>query len=597
MASEASQKIKNLRKVMAAASVDAYIIPSADPHQSEYPPEYWSGRSWISGFTGSAGTVVVTADHAGLWTDSRYFLQAGLQLKGSGLVLHKLLAQAQAEYVEWICSKLKSGQTVGCDFWCFSLAQIQAFDKKFSEKGIQLKDCGDLLETIWSDRPGYSKEMLYEHPVKYAGVSREAKLKSIRSEMKKYGVDYYLISALDEVSYLLNLRGKDVHCNPVFMAYLLVSANGADLYIPDGKIDDPLRKKLNAAGVREVRYNEMAAAISNLKEGVKVMVDQSTLNAKLALILPKHSLVNVTSPVMLMKASKNLVEIGHIRKAMEKDGVALVKSFMWLESMMKKKKLITEYEFARQIGFFRSQQALYVGESFDAIVGYAANGAIIHYRPEKETSAIIKAKGILLVDSGGQYMDGTTDITRTIAMSPPSIEIKKQFTAVLMGNIALSDAVFPEKTKGIQLDILARQYLWKLSLNYSHGTGHGVGYFMNVHEPPQGFVTAWNQRGQAEMVVGMLTSNEPGYYKEGSHGIRIENLVLNMLHSGTPEGRFLKFETVTLFPIDTSLIYSPMMTRQSVAWLNAYHKEVYKRLAPYLDNNEKKWLKGKCKSL
>lgn len=594
MANEASKKIKDLRRVMVSNGIDAYVIPSADPHQSEYPPDHWSGRTWISGFTGSAGTVVVTSNHAGLWTDSRYFLQAEFQLKGSGIILHKLIAQAQAEYIDWICSQLKSGQTLGCDFWCFSLAQIQAFDKKLTEKGIKLKDSGDLLETVWNDRPGFKKDAIYEHPLKYAGTSREAKLKLIRSEMKKAGADYFLISALDEISYLLNLRGKDVHCNPVFMAYLLVSMTDSDLFIPAGKIEDPLRKKLSDAGIHERAYDEITGVFENMKSDKKIMVDQSSMNAKLALKLPKNSILNITSPVMVMKAIKNNTEIGHIRTVMEKDGVALVKAFMWLESTLHKSQKLTEYEFAQQLGVFRSEQAHYVGESFDAIVGYASNGAIIHYRPEKESSAIIKSKGILLVDSGGQYIDGTTDITRTVALSPANLEVKRQFTAVLMGHIALSDAIFPEKTKGIQLDILARQYLWKLGLNYSHGTGHGVGFFMNVHEPPQGFVTAWNQRGQAEMLIGMLTSNEPGYYKEGSHGIRTENLVLNTFHSETVEGKFLKLETVTLFPIDTSLIHSPMMTRQAVDWLNAYHKEVFTRLSPHLDSNEKKWLKKKC---
>lgn len=597
MAKETSQKIRDLRHAMKNAQVDAYVIPSADPHQSEYPPEYWSGRSWISGFTGSAGTVVVTSNHAGLWTDSRYYLQAEMQLKGSGIELHKLIAQAQAEYIDWLCKTLKEGQTVGCDFWCFSLAQIQAFDKKLTEKGIRLKDCGDLLESFWGDRPEYSRELIYEHPVKYSGKSREAKLKLIRAEMKKADTDFYLISALDEISYLLNLRGKDVHCNPVFMSYLLVGKTDAELFIPAGKTTEAIKRKLADAAIKERAYGEIDGVIESIEPGIKIMVDQSSLNAKLALKLPKNSIVNVTSPVMVMKAIKNQTEVGHIRKVMEKDGAALVRAFMWLEDGLKKSKKISEYEFAQQLGHFRAQQELYVGESFDAIVGYNANGAIIHYRPEETTSAQIKPKGILLVDSGGQYMDGTTDITRTIALSPAGPEIKKQFTAVLMGHIALCDAVFPEKTKGIQLDILARQYLWKLNLNYSHGTGHGVGFFMNVHEPPQGFVTAWNQRGQAEMLEGMLTSNEPGYYKEGSHGIRTENLVLNAFHSETPEGKYLKFETVTLFPIDTNLIYSPMMTRQAVSWLNAYHKEVYKRLSPYLDSKEKSWLKKKCVSL
>ncbi len=597
MSNMETAKTKNLRLQMKESGIDAYIIPSADPHQGEYVPDYWSGRSWISGFTGSAGTVVVTANHAGLWTDSRYFLQAEQQLKPNGMVLHKLVAQAQAEYIDWISETLSSGQTVGCDFWCFSLSQIQAFDKKLSAKGIKLKDCGDLLAGFWKDRPGLSTELVYEHPLKYAGKNRDAKLKSVRQEMKKQAADYFLLSALDEISYLLNLRGRDVHCNPVFIAYLLVSQTDVELFIPDGKILPELGKKLNESGILVRNYNTIVNRLGILKSGIKIMVDPGSLNAKLSLKLPKNSLIPVTSPVMTMKAIKNKTEISHIRTVMEKDGVALLKSFMWLEDQLKQGAKITEYDFAMQIAYFRSRQALYVGESFDAIVGYAANGAIIHYRPEKESSALIKAKGILLVDSGGQYMDGTTDITRTIALSAPTIEVKKQYTAVLMGHIALSDAVFPEKTKGIQLDALARQYLWKLSLNYGHGTGHGVGFFMNVHEPPQGFVTAWNQRGQSEMLEGMLTSNEPGFYKEGSHGIRIENLVLNAVHSEEAGDKFLKFETVSLFPIDLSLIHQTMMTKQAIQWLNAYHKEVLKRLSPYLDNREKKWLKEKCKTL
>ena len=597
MSSPIPKRIAGLKSAMSRAAIDAYIIPTADPHQSEYVPTYWGTREWITGFTGSAGSAVITANHAGLWTDSRYFLQATSQLKGTGVQLHKLVAQAQAEYIDWICSQLKPGQTVGCDFWCFSLSQIQAFDKKLTEKGLLLKDCGDLLSEVWENRPELSREVVYEHLVKFAGKTREVKLNFIRAEMKKLQVEYFLITALDEIAHLLNLRGKDVHCNPVFIAYLLLGPERSDLFIAEGKIDPSLELKLKEAGIELKPYEEINSAINSIKKGNRVLIDQSTLNAKLALQLPKGSLVNEASPVMKLKAIKNKAEIGHIRKVMEKDGVALLKAFMWLESILKKRKNCTEYEFAQKIGEFRAARPNYVGESFDAIVGYQENGAIIHYKPDEKNSATIKSKGILLVDSGGQYLDGTTDITRTIALSKPGPEVKKHFTAVLMGHIALADVVFPEGTKGIQLDVLSRQYLWKQSLNFAHGTGHGVGYFMNVHEPPQGFVSAWNQRGQTEMMEGMLTSNEPGYYKEGSYGIRIENLVLNAFHSKGPTGRFLKLETVSLFPIDLNLVYTPMMNRQTVDWLNAYHKEVYKRLSPHLDAKEKKWLKQKCKTL
>ncbi len=590
-------RIGAVRAIMESNKVDAYIIPTADPHQSEYVPDHWSHRNWISGFTGSAGTVIITASHAGLWTDSRYFLQANQQLKGSRIALHKLKVQTQAEYLDWICSQLKPGQVVGCDFWCFSYSQIQMFDKILTAKGLILKDTGDLVGQIWGDRPGFNDEVIYEHAPKLAGSTREEKLKKLKTELKNAGAEYMLLSALDEIAYLLNLRGKDVHCNPVFVAYLLVGQTRSILFVPQGKLPDELLEKLAKAQVYVASYEDIQSTLRQLGTGSKLMVDPATINAKLALQLQASQMIQQPSPVMKMKAIKGKVEAAHIRAAMEKDGVALTKAFMWLELLLKKGKTCTERDFAMQIAFCRAQQKGYVGESFDAIIGYNANGAIIHYKPDEKKSARIRPKGILLVDSGGQYKDGTTDITRTIALAKPTVEMKQYYTAVLMGHIALADAVFPEGTKGIQLDVLARQYLWKLSENYAHGTGHGVGFFMNVHEPPQGFVSVWNQRGQTEMVEGMLTSNEPGYYKEAAFGIRIENLVLNRVHSKSPSGKFLNFETVTLFPIDTSLIYMPMMNKQSVQWLNTYHKEVYKRLAPYLKAVEKRWLKEKCKAI
>ncbi|MBK9106920.1 MAG: aminopeptidase P family protein [Saprospiraceae bacterium] len=590
-------RITALRAMMAAHKVDAYMIPTADPHQSEYVPDRWSHRYWISGFGGSAATVIVSGKHAGLWTDSRYFLQAEQELKGTGIELHKLKVQTQAEYVEWLCNHLQKGQTVGCDFWCFSYAQVRIFDKIFSEKGIILKDTGDLIDKIWEDRPKINVDPVYDHPAKFAGSRREEKLKKLRAQLKLQKTDYLILSALDEIAWLLNLRGSDVRCNPVFLAYLIVSKDTAVLFVPDHKIDAKLQEKLTASGVSIRMYAEIEDALRALPKNAVVQFDPGGLNAKLSLTLAPDAMKEDVSPVMLMKSCKSTNEQNHIRKVMEKDGVALIRAFIWLEKGLKKKKLITEHDFAMQIAHFRSQQSHYVGESFDAIVGYNSNGAIIHYKPHAENSARIKPKGILLIDSGGQYMDGTTDITRTIALSKPGLEFKKQYTAVLMGHIALSDAVFPEGTKGIQLDALARQYLWKMGLNYGHGTGHGVGYFMNVHEPPQGFVSAWNQRGQTGMLEGMLTSNEPGFYKEGSYGIRIENLVLNALHSKQGDLRFLKFETVSLFPIDTHLIHMPIMNKQAVDWLNSYHKQVYKRLSPHLDASEKKWLKGKCREI
>ncbi|MBP9210096.1 MAG: aminopeptidase P family protein [Saprospiraceae bacterium] len=590
-------RVTALRALMALRKIDACIVPSADPHQSEYVPEHWAYRKWISGFTGSAGTVIVTSRHAGLWTDARYFLQAERELAGTGIQLHKLLVQTQAEYVDWLCGQLKPGQVVGCDFAAFSLSQVRMFGKLFEESQIVLRDTGDLIAEIWEEQPPLDGAPVYEHPRKWAGASRGQKLRKLRELVRKSGADGMLLSALDEIAYLLNLRGNDVRCNPVFVAYLAVFSDRAELFVPPGKVSAKLAALMESDGILCRSYQEIDALVSGLDPQTRMLIDPGTFNARLAHMLPSGTSIELPSLVMLMKAVKSPVEQKHLRGVMVKDGVALVRAFIWLEKQLKKKKSVTEYDFAMQIARFRSLQPHYVGESFDAIVGYRSNGAIIHYKPEAATAARITARGILLVDSGGQYFDGTTDITRTIALSPQPLKIKKHYTAVLMGHIALAGAIFPEGTKGIQLDALARQYLWQAGLNYGHGTGHGVGYFMNVHEPPQGFVTAWNQRGQTPFTSGMLTSNEPGYYEEGSHGIRIENLVLSIPHESAKGAAFLRFDTVTLFPIETSLLHLPMMNRPAVQWLNAYHKEVFRCLAPLLDAGERKWLKAKCKAI
>jgi Xaa-Pro aminopeptidase len=589
-------RLHALRDQMTQAGVDAYILLSSDPHQSEYLPEYWATREWISGFNGSAGTVVVSMEHAGLWTDVRYFLQAEEQLAGTGINLHKMLVQTQAEYLDWLAHHLSPGQTVGCDFWCLSFGQLAHFNKVLGAKGIHLKDCGDLLTDIWQNRPSLPKTPLFEHEIIYSGRSRAEKLAEVQEYLEKSGADCFLVAALDEIAYVLNLRGSDVHCNPVFVAYLMIYKNDAKLFIDVDKVDSTIGSSLKSDGISIVPYHEIKNIVSSLGNS-KLLLDPGSLNAKLSLMVPEGKIVSATSCIMSMKAIKNQVEIQHIRKVMEKDAVALIKAFMWLEKKLASGNYPTEYEMAMEIKSCRNSMPLYVNESFDAIIGYQSNGAIIHYRPDPKLSKTIKPEGILLLDSGGQYLDGTTDITRTIALSETSDEIKKEYTAVLMGNIALSRQIFPRGTKGIQLDAFARQYLWQMGLNYGHGTGHGVGFFMNVHEPPQGFVSAWNQRGNTDLVEGMLTSNEPGFYKSGSHGIRIENLVLTQPHSNGDYGPYLNLETMTLFPIDTSLIYHPDMDRVSLLWLNQYHEEVYRRVSPYLNDEEKIWLHKKCQSI
>ncbi|MBK7232266.1 MAG: aminopeptidase P family protein [Saprospiraceae bacterium] len=591
-----NEAILALRAQMKTHGIDAYILPTADPHQSEYLPEYYAGRVWISGFKGSAGTVVVTQDHAGLWTDGRYFIQAESELVGSEFVMHKLVVQTQAEYLDWCIANLSPGQTVGCDFWCISFGQLANFDAKLKEAGLILKDCGDLLKDVWTSRPSLPKSPVYLFEDHFAGESRDSKLKRIRLEMKNKKANHLLISALDEVAWALNLRGSDVHCNPVFVAYLLIDEEKAQLFIDPSKLQTDTVELLKSAGVHVQAYDSILGKIQKIRDGL-IWIDPSNINCKIALQIPAGSIYSAPSPVMLAKALKNEVEISHIRRAMEKDCHALIQAFIWLEETLQSGQTPTEYEFAMKIKACRASQKDYVGESFDAIIGYRSNGAIIHYKPDPTHSKKINPEGILLVDSGGQYLDGTTDITRTIALSPVSDEIKKINTAVLKGNISLSRAVFPAATKGIQLDLLARQYLWQQLLNYGHGTGHGVGFFMNVHEPPQGFVAVWNQRGSAELQPGMLTSNEPGFYQEGEFGIRIENLVLTIPAGQSEYGEFLKFETMTLFPIDTHLIYFPDLDRSSIDWLNAYHEKVFNRVSPYLNEKEKNWLQEKCKQV
>lgn len=592
-----NSKLEAIRSKMKINGIDAYIIGTADPHQSEYPPSFWAGRQWVSGFDGSAGTVIISQDHAGLWTDSRYFQQAELQLANTPFVLHKLQVQTQSEYIDWICNEFKAGQTVGVDFWCFSLNQIHQFDKLLSTKGIKFKDCGDLLMDIWPDRPPLSKTLIYEHDIKYAGQTRKEKIDLVREEMARLNANISIVSALDEIGYILNLRGNDVHCNPVFVAYLVIQKENSILFIDEQKLEPWLKNQLSEDRIFTQDYKQIVDYITKLDLKQKVLIDHSTLNAKLTLMLAKDSLIPSESCIMRFKSIKNEIEISHIRRVMQKDGVALVKSFRWLEAKLTERDYPTEYEFAMRIKEFRAEQEGYVNESFDAIIGYKGNGSIIHYRPEKDNCEIIKPEGVLLCDSGGQYLDGTTDITRTIALGPIDEEIKIQNTAVLMGHISLARLIFPTDTKGIQFDILARQHLWQLGLNYNHGTGHGVGFFMNVHEPPQGFVSVWNQRGSASFKAGMLTSNEPGYYQVGSYGIRIENLVLTIPHSKNEYGEFLQFESVSLFPIDVNMIHLPMLDKVSLQWLNTYHAKVFNDLSPWLNTDERKWLEEKCKPL
>lgn len=591
------QRLLALRKEMTLGGVDAYIIPSSDPHQSEYVADYWKAREWISGFTGSAGTCVVTSSHAGLWTDSRYFLQASEQLSVSTFELHKLGVQGASEHVAWLADHLQAGQKVGCDPWVIALGEWRRMEKAFAEKGVKLVATSDLVSSIRSDLPDLPAEEVFEHPVEYAGELREDKLNRIRRSMQDQGAGYHLLSTLDDIAWTFNLRGSDVQCNPVAIAYAVIGTERAWLFVDKEKVTNSLLSSLAADQVEVHPYASISGFLQQRSSDECILIDPATTSKALFDAMEEVAVKEGATIPLGMKAIKNSVEVAGIRKAMVKDGVALTRFFRWFESTLQKRG-IPETEVAEQLAYFRSQQEGYYGESFDAIVGYRGNGAIVHYRAMPETCATIMPEGILLIDSGGQYHDGTTDITRTIALSQPSGEERKHFTMVLKGHIALSRCIFPESTRGIQLDILARQFLWNEQLNYGHGTGHGVGVFLNVHEPPQGFAPTLATRGTTPFQAGMFSSNEPGFYKTGAYGIRIENLIL-AVEAGrdAEENTWLKFENLTWYPIDQLLIDVSMLSSEERKWVDDYHATVYQLLSPQLNEEEQHWLQEKCRPL
>ena len=592
----AKDHIKSIKEALKKLKIDAYIIPSSDPHQSEYVADHWKSRQWASNFTGSAGVVVITKEHAGLWTDSRYFLQAETELKGTGILLHKQNVQGAPEHIDWLKDQLPPSSTVAFDGKCFSISQVEAMTRAFSDKGIKVDGDVDLISAIWKNRPTLPKGQFYELSEYYAGMSRIEKISRVQKAIISQNVQHIIISTLDDLCWVLNIRSNDVEYNPVCIGYAILSQNKVTFFVDPAKVPDTIKKSFQKEKIDIQPYDSLESYLKKINKTDKIWIDKSTASHWIGSIIKKEQLYNGHNICKNLKAIKNETEIKHIRNAMIKDGIALTKAFMWLESELKKRE-ISEVEIAEQIIECRKTHDDYVGESFGAIIGYGSNGAIIHYHPEKSSCAMVKQEGILLVDCGGQYKCGTTDITRTIALGKPTKEQKMHFTMVLKGNIALSVAKFPSGTRGVQLDILARQFLWQQGLNYGHGTGHGVGFFLNVHEPPQGFVSGLAERGTTIMEKGMLSSNEPGFYVEGSHGIRIENLVLTVADEKTDYGDFLSFETVTLFPIDLKLLNIKHMSDAEIEWLNKYHSRVYDSISPFLTKKEAKWLKEKTKHL
>lgn len=579
---------------MKKAGIDAYLIPSSDPHQSEYVTEHWKTREWMSGFTGSAGLLLVTKDHAGLWTDSRYFLQGETELKRTCIDLMKQGVPHAPEHTAWLRDNLPSGAVIGLDGKLFSLGQLNHLEKVVSVKNIKVDQEQDLIDAIWTDRPDLPNASIFEHKLKFAGQSRKEKIRAIQAEMDKKGATYHLLTALDDIAWTFNIRGKDVAHNPVAIAFAVIGKEVSYLFIDTQKVPTSLRKSFDKEAIVVKPYSSIDQFLSELPKG-NILLDSGTTNAHLHSLIDKNQIIQGRTIPTLLKAIKNDTEIKHIKNVMKRDGVALLRLYRWLEAELKTRK-VSEYELAEQLADFRKAQGYYHGESFPAIVGYNGNGAIVHYRPMPDKSAMIDKSGILLLDSGGQYEDGTTDITRTISLGRVTKEQKRNFTLVLKGHIALASLVFPKGTKGVQIDAFARQALWQHRLNYGHGTGHGVGFFLNVHEPPQG-ISISVARGNVAFEEGMLTSNEPGFYKSGEYGIRTENLVLVVDDVTNEYGDFLKFETVTLFPIDKKLIDLKLLTNLEIDWINQYHQEVEDQLLPLLKKDEKKWLEEKCREI
>lgn len=587
------ERIHALRMTFRPNNIKAFIIPSTDPHLNEYVAPYWMSREWISGFTGSAGTAVILMDKAGLWTDSRYFLQAEKELEGSGITLYKEMLPETPSITKFLCQNLKPGESVSIDGKMFSVQQVEQMKEDLAPYQLQVNLFGDPLKNIWKDRPSMPDAPAFIYDVKYAGKSCGEKVAAIRTELKKKGIFALFLSSLDEIAWTLNLRGSDVHCNPVIVSYLLVTQDEVVYFISPEKITQEVNEYLQEQQVSLRKYDE-AESFLNSFTGENILIDPKKTNyAIYSAINPACKVVRGESPVTLLKAIRNEQEIAGIHHAMQRDGVALVKFLKWLEASVLSGKE-TELSVDRKLHEFRAAQPLYMGESFDTIAGYKEHGAIVHYSATEESDVTLQSKGFLLLDSGAQYLDGTTDITRTIALGELTEEEKTDYTLILKGHIALAMAKFPAGTRGAQLDVLARMPIWSHGMNFLHGTGHGVGHFLSVHEGPQSIRMNENP---IVLQPGMVTSNEPGVYKAGSHGIRTENLTLVCKDKEGMFGEYFKFETITLCPICKKGIIKEMLTAEEVKWFNDYHQTVYKKLSPSLNEEEKKWLLEATKAI
>lgn len=593
ISNDVTTRLAALRKEMKEQAIDVLIVPSSDPHLSEYLPQYWRSREWLSGFTGSAGTLIVGLEEASLWVDSRYWTQAGKQLEGSGIEMCKITAGSQIPYLEWIKAHLHAGATIGMDGRLLSLNQGRMMEKELIKEHMSFRYEVDLITRIWKEgRAPVPKAPVFEHTRQFAASSRVDKIKRIRHRMKESGANWHLISTLDDIAWIFNLRGNDIEFNPVFIAYTLIGPEKTSLFIDSEKLSDEIRKSLTSDGIEIEAYDAVSETLQQIPSGSTMLLDpKRTSYSMYRQVNSEVKIVETINPSVLLKSRKEVFEIEHIRKTMIGDGAAFCEFQAWFDAAIESgNSRISELTVAEKIEEFRSRQPDYVSPSFATIAGFNANAALPHYQATETDFSYIEKDGLLLIDTGGQYLGGTTDMTRVIPVGLPSQEQKKDFTLVLKGMIALSETCFPQSIPAAMLDSIARKPLWARGADYGHGTGHGVGYFLNVHEGPQGISYHAKPEPQTAMEEGMVTSIEPGLYKEGRWGIRIENLVVNRFYRETEFGKYLNFETLTQCPIDTRCIEKDLLDENEIAWLNRYHEGVRDKLLAFVPEHVKNWL-------
>jgi Xaa-Pro aminopeptidase len=588
-----AEKISSLREAMKSKSIDVYIIPSTDPHLGEYVPDHWRIIEWLTGFSGSAGTVVITKSFAGLWTDSRYFLQAETQLAGSDFVLIKPSLTQPHDFINWMSYNINSGSKIALDGRIFSIDCVRRIDKLVEAKNCSVDKTADLISDLWTDRPPMPLSTAFDHSTVFCGKERIVKIAEVREQMNVGGLDYQLLTSLDDIMWLLNIRGNDIKYSPLLISFVIIGMKQILLFVEESKIPLKLASEFDRLDIVMLPYEETSGMLSVLLTNSTILLNPLTTSSHLFNSIPEGIKIieDVTIPTCL-KAVKNSVEIDNIGKVMIKDGVALTRFFYWLEQNSGSD-AISELSIGDVLNSLRSENENYLGPSFSSIVAFREHGALPHYSATSKSNFLIGNDGILLIDSGGQYLDGTTDITRTITIGKPSARQIHDYSLVLKGMINLAQAKFPEGSKGYQLDFVARRSLWENGLNYGHGTGHGVGFCLNVHEGPQSISPLFGTESKTVIQAGMLISDEPAVYREGEYGIRIENLMICYEDEETEFGKFLKFETVSLCYIDKTLIDISLLDQKEIDWLNAYHSEVYDKLSPYLSTEVKIWLKEK----